>query len=366
MVSRPIRSRGFSLVELLIVMAVLVLLIAVVVPTYERVMALGRRAYCQSNLHALGEAYAAKSADSRDLASRYIGILGTSWPGTMLTYTDFSQRVLLCPEADATYRMTQPRFGQSDWFNMTWDFFNFPPVWEGTDFLPLYESGSMPSMWKLNDEDYDVWRANAQIGWGVMDHNKDYLPQYSPGSNPKSYWILLEDSPGEWTSPSAGGVDYVDCDIHIVEEGPGVYSMEIFDYGNSVAKHWVTMTGDASEVPPHGEDGADVRPGWVELPADTEGGYGPFYYAGADTNYGMNAEKPHAGTQKILLMDYDQHMADPEAALGTPEAFENLVGVRHLGRVNVLFASGSVETMSPDEFTPRKSVNYDRYWARGK
>jgi hypothetical protein len=347
----------------LIIMAVMVLLIAVAVPSYQRVMAMGRRALCHNNLRRLGEAYATKNAASLNLASRYVGILGTSWPGAMLVYSNYSEKILLCPESEATFQMTKPRFGQSDWYNMSWDFFNFPPVWEGQDFVDFYESGSMPSMWKINDEDYEVWRANREIGWGVMDNNKDFLPKYTPGEDPKSYWILLEDSPDEWTSPSAGGVDYVDCDIHIVEKSPGVFEMTIYDYGNSVAKHWVTMSEDASDAPPHGEDGEDVRPGWVELPKDTEEGYGPFYYAGADTNYGMNAEKPHAGTQKILLLDYDEHMADPEAAPGTPEAFEDLVGARHLGRTSVLFASGGVETMAPNDFTPRQSAHYDRYWA---
>src|SRR5687768_198858 len=48
--------RGFTLIELLVVMGVIAVLIAIVVPAYQRVTAGSRSAACLSNLRQLGAA----------------------------------------------------------------------------------------------------------------------------------------------------------------------------------------------------------------------------------------------------------------------------------------------------------------------
>ena len=47
-------SAGFTLVEILIVLAVIVILVAILVPVFTRVRERGYRATCQSNLHQIG------------------------------------------------------------------------------------------------------------------------------------------------------------------------------------------------------------------------------------------------------------------------------------------------------------------------
>jgi prepilin-type N-terminal cleavage/methylation domain-containing protein/prepilin-type processing-associated H-X9-DG protein len=367
-------ERAFTLTELLIVLAVLAVIATMVVPTIERMAAIGRQTVCKSNLNQLGKGYLTYQANNRMMVSNYRGALSSTWTGVLIPFLGNDGRVLICPESPVKHHPSKPRFGQSAWHDMTWDFFNFPPVWENTDFQTLYEGGSMPSMWKLNDEDYDTWRDNAKVGWGTMGDgiddegnvipgNEAYLPQYTPGKDPNSYWIVLEDSPAEWTSPNAGGVDYVDLDIHVIEKGPGIYEFTFYDFGNSVARHWVIDADDE----------------WHEIPPECESGFGPFNWADAPTNYGMTrhqdpkfdmAERKTSlqtipGTNKVLMLDYDElkcELGPPMPAPAEENSYENNVGARHLGRCNFLFADGSVSDFFPDEMSPRDPDNYRTFW----
>ena len=53
------RRRGFTLVELLVVMAIIALLVSMLVPNLSRMMELARRTQCATNLKSLGDGWAA-------------------------------------------------------------------------------------------------------------------------------------------------------------------------------------------------------------------------------------------------------------------------------------------------------------------
>ena len=359
-------ERAFTLTELLVVLAVLAVIASFVIPAIQRTAAAGRQAICQTNLKQLGQGYFTYQASNKMMIASYEGALSATWSGVLIPFLGNDGRVLICPESPVKHHDAKPRFGQSDWYNMSWDFFNFDqPVWDTQSFADLWEGDSpAPSMWKMNDDDYDVWRANRRRGWGNMTHNKDFMPQYTPGGDPNSYWILFEDTAGEWMSPSEGdGRDFVDFDVHVTEKGPGVYEFTFYDFENSVARHWVIDADDE----------------WHEIPPECETGFGPFNWADAPTNYGMTRhqdpkvdpavrkESLHVfgGTNKVLLLDYDQLKCELGPPMPAPEAedsYENNVGARHLGRCNFLFADGSVESFYPDEMSPRDPDNYRTFW----
>lgn len=69
-------SRGFSLIELLVVVSIIALLIAMLLPALAKVKEVSRRAVCAANLHSFGIAAAAYAHDS--LASTPIG--QPAWP----------------------------------------------------------------------------------------------------------------------------------------------------------------------------------------------------------------------------------------------------------------------------------------------
>jgi len=362
------RSRArtaFTLTEVLVVIAIVAVIASFVIPTIRRAAASGRQAICKNNLNKLGQGHYSQLARNKMQVAN-TGALSATWTGMLIPFIGHDGRVLICPEAPVKHYGSKPRFGQSAWFDMTWDFYNLePPMWEAGSMASFWQGDdAIPSMWKMNEEDYEVYAANRRRGWGNFEHNKDFIPQYTPGSDPDSYWILFEDHSGEWMPAHEGsGRDFGDFDVHVVEKGPGNYELTFYDSGSSVARHWVI---DADDV-------------WHEIPPECEQGFGPFNWADAPTNYGMtrvqdptvdvetrkeNLES-RPGAHKVLILDYDQLKCELGPPMPEPEdedSYENNVGARHLGRCNYLFADGSVSDFYPDEMSPRDPDVYRNFW----
>jgi len=76
-------SRGFTLVELLVVISIVALLIALLLPSLQNARHAGLRVVCASNLHQLGVGYASYAADDRDNLPRnditYTATTQTTW-----------------------------------------------------------------------------------------------------------------------------------------------------------------------------------------------------------------------------------------------------------------------------------------------
>jgi len=348
---------GFSLAELLIVMGIIALMLAIVVPAFSRSSALAKRAVCASNLRNLAVGFA--TLRSEKMRGDWLqGELGASWAGLIFPYISFSTHALICPEADATNTPSPPRFNKRYWGSIEWDFFamdnSLPPFegitapWDTGDYVHYWDQGAVPTMWKLNEDDYVTWVQNSSAGWGVMHHNKDWLPKYTPGADSKRYWIVFEDEGGLWTSADGGGHDYRDYSVHIVEQGPFTYDISFYEFGSSDANHGV-MTDGGMEM-------------WMEEGSGDRAGVGPFYFSDPPTNYGKNRYDPPRGVHQILLLDYDVLVCDPDAEGDSEKAFEKNVAPRHLGKCNVLYVDESVQVQSPDEITPRDAAKYELYW----
>ena len=365
------RVVGFSLTELLIVLSILGLLASIVIPTATRVMALGRRAVCHGNLRRLTEAYTVQEAVVREGGyGAYSAILKTTWAGMLMPHLGGRSDALLCPETDAKHYSSKPAFGTTGWYGGVWDPFSFEPVWESSNFAALWDSGRVPTVWKMNEEDYAVFQSNRRTGWVAMEPNKDYMPKYTPGKDPRTYWFSFEDGrPGgqDFVGPMSEH-DFADFDVKVTEKAPGVYEIECFDLGNSVATHWIgTTDSDPDELAEEDSDDRDgVAEGWIENPGESMSGYGPFYFADSDTNYGLNKKLNYLGHHMVFVMDYDALMCDPDAGEDSDDAFEKLMAPRHLGQMCASFADGGVRTMWPNELTPRDPDNYAAIWTLGE
>ena len=75
------RDRGFTLVELLVVVTIIVILIAMLIPTLEQARVAAERAKCLSNLHAIGRA---SSLYLNDNKNTYAGVY--HWHGLLGKY----------------------------------------------------------------------------------------------------------------------------------------------------------------------------------------------------------------------------------------------------------------------------------------
>jgi prepilin-type processing-associated H-X9-DG protein len=334
--------------ELMVTLVVVALLAGVVAFSTGRAAALGRQTVCSANLNRLGQAYTTFQTDTQALASLYEGSLGSSWAGHLLPYISYNGDTLVCPEAEPTNEESTPKFCKKGWGFIHWDFFNFSdPLWEQQSMSDLVP-GRKPAMWKMNNEDYLAFQSKARAGWSSWPQNADHMPQYTPGEDPKEYWVVFEDAGNDWISEGAGGTDYKDYAVHIREKGSGTYEIDFYEFGSSDANHGV-VAADGSEV-------------WIAEGSGDDGGVGPFYYADPGTNYGLHADWPKSGGRLALILDYNDRLCHPDAEPDAPEAFEKNVDPRHLGRCNVLFTDGSVITMAPDEFTPRDEQLHKTFW----
>jgi len=99
------RDKAFTLVELLVVIAVIALLMAILMPALQRVKRQAKVVVCQSNLRQWGLWFPMYTADNDDKffggwSTRHNTILsGTYWTEVMQPYYKDSNDVLLCPMA---------------------------------------------------------------------------------------------------------------------------------------------------------------------------------------------------------------------------------------------------------------------------
>ena len=129
MMSWP-RKRGFTLVEMLVVIAVIVVLMAILFPVFSRVRAHARKVKCISNLEQIAIALKKYRDDYNGRFPPppvYVG--GRVWGGTSALYPDYidNTAVLICPDdvdgrragAKAahysSYNGLTPGAGSGDW-----------------------------------------------------------------------------------------------------------------------------------------------------------------------------------------------------------------------------------------------------------
>ncbi|RYZ80435.1 MAG: DUF1559 domain-containing protein, partial [Proteobacteria bacterium] len=112
-------SRGFTLIEILVVIAVVALLAAVLLPVFNRVKATGRRATCASNLRQIGMALSQYAQDTRfypriDPNAFNDGKRCSPWADKIFPYLK-SERVFECPSFEyGAYRSDCPAPDKSD------------------------------------------------------------------------------------------------------------------------------------------------------------------------------------------------------------------------------------------------------------
>lgn len=108
------RCSGFTLIEVLVVIAVIAILAAILFPTFARARENARRSSCQSNLHQIGLGFAQYTKDYDDHYP--LGLQAdwnNGWPTTVQPYIQ-SVEVFRCPDDDVSV------LAPADWDLLDW------------------------------------------------------------------------------------------------------------------------------------------------------------------------------------------------------------------------------------------------------
>ncbi|HDZ22399.1 hypothetical protein LCGC14_0303670 [marine sediment metagenome] len=302
------KRKGFSLTELLIVIAIIGLLVSIVVPATARYAAVARRVVCASNLsHLMKLIVATQSSRRQSGLAQFAEPLFAKkefWPGQLAAEIMHgkheSNPLFLCPDGISA-------FGNGA-----------PPL--------LYRSGIDPNKFIP----FDATEFLCASRRGVSASGESYTE------------YVIEENPGvqsKWDhSPCCGQPSWSTNDgiwrIYDRAED-GMRTVELIYYEcywpNELwvngEFHWKNLASHVNEV---------------------------LKFRDVITNYGYNvmaSEAPTVSPDTIVLMDFNYLYVDAQAEDITLD-LNDLDTARHLGKINVLYASGAVKAIGPASIYP--------------
>lgn len=157
-------TKGFTLVELLVVISIIAILLSLLIPAMNKARAQARKTVCGNSLHQWGVALLAYGMEHNGNIPRTTHAQGTPWPSmvvvskTNMYYNagDFTtdaigkyvagydkntqkppESVWFCPEASASYRkMLETTYVPQGYFHMTYDYFGQTKKWANAAVSP--------------------------------------------------------------------------------------------------------------------------------------------------------------------------------------------------------------------------------------
>ena len=93
------KHNAFTLIELLVVISIIVLLMAILLPTLQRIRRQGKAVVCQSNLRQWAVTFSMYANDNQGALPSLTTIGPRVWPQRLRTYCTDSNDLLLCPMA---------------------------------------------------------------------------------------------------------------------------------------------------------------------------------------------------------------------------------------------------------------------------
>jgi len=330
--------RGFTLVELLVVVAIIALLVLFMVPTFQGVHDRAHTMKCANHLRRIGEAVEARNASQNKVAK----LETYGWPGKLVDYLgDEGSMVLECPAADGLGENTGGDHKPLEEFACI----AYHPDHTGRK-MEFIESGRMA---KASQTQFDRNGGNMRSHWasgeGYKDDHKGVI-----------YW--------GYEDQRVGGDDYQDVLVKETLTPDGRSELEITSETSGKPCVWDKKK---SVVLAHYNE----INRWYAVPRYSPTSKTVYVESGSGTgsNYAMNAHtvgEDIAGS-KIMAMDYIWTIARSVDNWYGDDNFDTdndrqLDFARHDGRANVLFPGGTVKLMSPSEIDPSYNQLRTKYW----
>jgi prepilin-type N-terminal cleavage/methylation domain-containing protein len=312
---------AFTLVEILVVIAVIALLLMILMPSYQRAAAMTRATLCRNNLAKLSTAFAthAYTTEGGASAKTLNGIFNLpnadTWPAAPYDVCPVPT-LFICPEKEEKSIYTTPK----------------NPM-EG---LRYQNSG-----YNRTDRGWDI--PFTEVGLGKMyfgtrrgrDSRGDYIE------------VGLDDN-------SAVTADYIDNDGH-----DGVLRVYLEPGGKVVIKLIKYSCGENNCVlyfgkplfPDDVTNPADPFYGWLG-PNTSKNNMERELSRGMQCSYGINERSGdlHYGDGRVLLVDYDKTIVNLSNA-ECPKLLST-AAQRHLGKLNMLLTDGAVRPTGPTQLDP--------------
>ena len=311
------RRKGFTLAEIMVVVAVLALLLMLLAPSYQRSASITRATLCRNNLAKISTAFGthAGGVGARSVTGAVSLPNADSWPAVPYSVCPVNA-LFICPEKEdnsAYSRAKNPMEG-----------------------LRYTNSG-----YNRNDRGWDI--PFAEVGLGKMyfgtrrgkDSRGDYIE------------VGLDDN-------SAVTADYIDRDGH-----DGVLRVYLESTGKVVIKLMKYSCGENNCVlyfgkplfPDSVTDPASPFYGWLG-PGTSKNGMERELSRGMQCSYGINERSGelHYGDSRVLLVDYDKVIVDLSDAK-CPQLLSD-AAQRHMGKLNMLLADGAVRAIGPTHLDP--------------
>ncbi len=305
---RSVKRQGFTLIELIIVVAIIGLLMSLMFPAVQAMRESARRLQCINNLHNLGTAYqnlATRNPQEPAMSAPYV------WVSKLKEEIEDSDETLLCPNdlnPNATPLPDLVFHVRNNGYNVPFD--PTGPRCRVSEWVhKRYPVEKYPGRFGLEFED---WR-----DWEFSDCR-----------------VLLE--------PIGGTIEQLPSGRLRVMAG----SLRV----TSVVKQ-AAFTHDL-----YGPNNTplilDFKPNKsIVVPTQK-------------TSYGINSyvhqlDAPDA--TKILLVEYNKYIAHVVGEDATDIWYDQRA-LRHRGAMNVLFVDGHVETRMPSDIDPDVTVNQEMLW----
>jgi prepilin-type N-terminal cleavage/methylation domain-containing protein/prepilin-type processing-associated H-X9-DG protein len=296
---KALAQRGFTLVELLVVISIVGILLSLLLPAVQSARAVGRKAGCKNNLYQIGRAYQTRESK---FPNTQRDMLANSWPDILRPYLEGqASTIYRCPDAPEKPQAKTTALGYME--------LTKPP--DPTVYPPRtisYEAGTYCKRININQDSYE------------LDFDSGY------------YF--------DWD------------DIHLLFE----------DQHNGMTKMTVTHN-DSHAVTLYNAKGEMLFKCNINEQSKVVGKVFMLESATYNLDYGMNVavSRFSSDSQKILALDYSKSIASV-VGRDYPDNWSTDVAPRHQGTCNVLFNDGSVGSMRPNDMNPSVPALNDEWW----
>ena len=313
------KRNAFTLVEILVVIAVIALLLMILMPSYQQAAAMTRATLCRNNLAKISTAFATHASGAAASTLKGVFSLPSAdlWPGVPYSVCPV-KTLFICPEKEEEEKSS----------------YNKPtnPL-EGLQYL------NRPRGWNI---------PFTEVGLGKM------------------YFGTRRgrDSRGEYIECGMDDNSPVDADYMDNDGSDGLIRVYLEPNGRVVAKlmKYNCAGGESNCVLYKGKplfpdnvytNPNDERYGWLGPGASKSSLLvEAVLFKGVQCSYGINERSGELryGTGRVLLVDYDKMIVDLSNA-ECPKLLST-AAQRHLGKLNMLLTDGAVRATGPTQIDP--------------